>query len=382
MAAARRGQPGRRPPTRRTLRVPGLGPLGPRALGLLAIGVAALAAGLIRATTSTGAAPAATPPGPPALDVKGNHVVDASGTPVRLLGVDRSGSEYACVQGWGIFEGPVDQPSVAAMADWRINTVRLPLNEDCWLGINGVDPSVAGANYRKAIRNYVIRLHRRGMYVVLDLHWSAPGAISATDQSAMADADHSRDFWSSVAAYFRDDPAVVFDLFNEPNTVDWQCWRDGCTSPDGWQVAGMQSLVDSIRGAGARQPIMVGGLAWANDLSSWLAYRPDDPLGRLAASFHVYNNNHCADASCWDREVAPVAAVVPVVTGEIGENDCAHTFTDSFMGWADAHGVSYLGWTWNQWSCEGHGLITDYGGTPTPYGDGLRRHLVAVAGPR
>ncbi len=69
---------------------------------------------------------------------------------------------------------------------------------------------------------------------------------------------------------FVDDPAVVFDVFNEPFGVDWDCWRHGCVYPGGpdigpWQAVGMQSLVDTIRAMGARQQIMVGGLAFAND---------------------------------------------------------------------------------------------------------------------
>jgi hypothetical protein len=38
-----------------------------------------------------------------------------------------------------------------------------------------------------------------------------------------------------------------------------------------------------------------------------------------------------------------VAEKVPLLTGELGENDCQHGFIDAFMGWADHEGVSYLG---------------------------------------
>jgi hypothetical protein len=47
------------------------------------------------------------------------------------------GAEFACVQGWGIFDGPTDNTSIAAIKSWNINVIRIPLNEDCWLGING-----------------------------------------------------------------------------------------------------------------------------------------------------------------------------------------------------------------------------------------------------
>jgi hypothetical protein len=63
---------------------------------------------------------------------------DKTNQPVVLQGVSRSGTEFACVGGYGIFDGPNDDASIEAMKAWKINTVRVPLNEHCWLGINGV----------------------------------------------------------------------------------------------------------------------------------------------------------------------------------------------------------------------------------------------------
>src|SRR5579862_6312222 len=61
----------------------------------------------------------------PTVKVKGNKLVNSAGATVRLLGVDRSGTEYACIQGWGIFDGPSDAASVAAMKAWHIDAVRV-----------------------------------------------------------------------------------------------------------------------------------------------------------------------------------------------------------------------------------------------------------------
>jgi endoglucanase len=314
---------------------------------------------------------------PLSIGVSGNHLV-SNGTVVRLLGVNRSGTEYACIQGWGIFDGPNDDASVAAMAAWHINAVRIPLNEDCWLSINGVNPAYAGATYRTAIQTYVNLLHQHGLYAILELHWNAPGTSRATGQQVMPDADHSPAFWTSVATLFKADPAVLFDLYNEPHDVSWSCWLNGCNAP-GWNIAGMQTLVTTVRSTGATQPIMIGGLAWANDLSGWLANRPSDPAHALVASFHNYNFNVCKP-SCWDSTVATLAAQVPVVTGELGEDDCAHTYIDQYMNWADAHGISYLGWTWDTWNCSsGPALISSYDGTPTAFGVGFRDHLAGLS---
>jgi hypothetical protein len=319
------------------------------------------------------------PAAPLSISVSGNHLINGSGQTIRLLGVNRSGTEYACIQGWGLFDGPNDAISVAAMAAWHINAVRIPMNEDCWLNINGVNPLYGGAPYQTAIHSYVNLLHQFGIYAILDLHWNAPGAAKATGQEVMPDADHAPAFWTSVATFFKSDPAVLFDLYNEPHDISWSCWLNGCTSP-GWQTAGMQSLVTAVRLTGAAQPIMVGGLAWANDLSGWYANKPADPANALVASFHNYNFNVC-DPTCWNNTVAPLAAQVPVVTGELGENDCAHTYIDQYMPWADAHGISYLGWTWDTWDCaNGPALISNYDGTPTAFGIGFRDHLASLVG--
>jgi endoglucanase len=312
------------------------------------------------------------------VTVSGNHLVDGAGQPLRLLGVDRSGTEYACVQWGGIFDGPSSDASVAAMAAWHVNAVRVPMNEDCWLGINGAPVSgLTAAQYQQAIAQYVQLLHNHGLYAILDLHWNAPGGSLANGQQAMVDADHGPAFWASVASAFKGDPAVIFDLYNEPEFISWSCWLSGAGCPVSWPVAGMQSLVTAVRGSGATQPIMLGGVAYANDLSQWLANEPSDPQAALVASFHVYNFNTCHTIACWDSQVAPVAAQVPVVAGEIGEDDGGHSFIDGVMGWADAKGISYLAWTWDTWGCgNAPVLISDYAGTPCQtFGAGYQAHL-------
>jgi hypothetical protein len=314
----------------------------------------------------------------PRLHVVDNQLVDREGEPVRLLGVNRSGAEYACVDRHGFFAGPTGRRAIAAMTAWRINAVRVPLNEHCWLGINGSPAGYSRARYRKAIRSYVARLHKAGLYVVLDLHWSAPGDARASRQQPMADLDHAPAFWSSVARAFRHDPALVFDVYNEPHDITWECWRDGCMMPEGWRSAGMQTLVDAVRSSGARQPIIATGIHWGTDLSSWLDYRPDDPANQLAAGLHAYDFASCSSLDCWVRTVDPVAREVPVVVTEVGERECSGAFLDRFMSWADDADVSYLAWSWNPSGCEAPALIESWDGRPTPPGERLRERLLAL----
>jgi hypothetical protein len=275
------------------------------------------------------------------------------------------------------------------MLAWKITIVRIPLNEDCWLGINGEPANGTSAlQYRRDIVRYVGLLNKNGMKVILDLHWSAPGAQKATGQQPMPDADHAPFFWASVARMFKSDHAVFFDLYNEPYPLSWSCWRDGSSSAYarpcsdiGFAVAGMQTLVNAVRGMGATNVILLGGLAYANNLEGWLQYRPDDSANNLAASLHIYDFDACSTTKCLDLEVAPVRAQYPVIAEEIGEKDCGHGFIDTIMPWFDSHGIGYLGWTWNTYDCaRTPALIRRYDGTPTNYGVGLRDHLLALGG--
>jgi hypothetical protein len=314
----------------------------------------------------------------PGLHVVENELVDSEGRSVRLLGVNRSGAEYACVEGHGFFAGPTGRRAVAAMTAWRINAVRVPLNEHCWLGINGAPSGYSRARYRTAIKTYVRRLHRVGLYAVLDLHWNAPGRALAARQQPMADLDHAPRFWKSIARAFKDDHAIAFDLYNEPHDIGWKCWRDGCTLPGGWRAAGMQTLVDAVRSTGATQPVIATGIEWGTDLSSWLVHRPDDPEDQLAAGLHLYDFSSCTSARCWRRTVEPVAREVPVVVAEVGERECSGAFLERFMSWADAAGVSYLAWSWNPSGCEAPALIESWDGRPTRSGDRVREQLIAL----
>jgi len=172
------------------------------------------------------------------------------------------------------------------MLEWKINAVRIPLNEHCWLGINGVSPQQGGENYKRAVGDYVQRLLNHGLYVILDLHWTLNGGGLAKGQQPMPNKEHSIAFWQSCASYFKDKHNVIFDLFNEPypnfGTLDyegsWRCWRDGGWCPGvNYDVAGMQDMINAVRGVGANNVLILGGLSYANDLTKWLQYVPHDP---------------------------------------------------------------------------------------------------------
>ncbi|MBV9100061.1 MAG: cellulase family glycosylhydrolase [Candidatus Dormibacteraeota bacterium] len=349
-----------------------------RLLPLLAL-LAALLPGNVRASTL-------------ALHVSGSHFVDGSGNVVQLRGSTRSGAEYACWHG-NFEDGPWDQTAVDAMAAWHFNVVRLPLDEACWLGINGL-PAAGGelhgsaAQYQQDVHTYVQEIERDGMYVILDNRDAAPGGAAPSLSAVMADADHAPAFFASLAASFRDDPAVLFDLYNEPNRLpgtDQQqmaCVRDGCAVTDpklgSYQSAGEQSLLDAIRGAGASQVVLESSPSWSADPRYWTQYVVNDPLHQVAATVHPYDVSYWLhNPPQWAAELGAILnAGYPVVATETGSHDCQSAWIDGFMTWADTAGVSYLPFGWQPWGCTMPSLISDWSGTPTPaYGMAVRVHL-------
>lgn len=321
------------------------------------------------------------------IHISGNHLVDGYGNVVHLQGVNRSGTEYACVQGWGIFDGPNDDTSIEAIASWHVNVVRVLLNEDCWLNINGVDQEYAGKNYIDAIVNYVNLLHQNGMFAEVSLIWGAPGTYQATYQPAAPDEDHSPAMWSSMAATFKNDPNVILAPWGE-TTVGWKCFmKKGCDDEatygpynEYYLTASMQQAVTRMRKAGYHGVISIPCIDYANACgkiggsnyngSTWLRSRPHDPDHQLIAEAHVYGKNLCDTTACFNSSMKPITKVAPMIFGETGEtydaSDCYPNYIPTFMDWADQNGVGYEAWTWDDWggSLVCGVLISNYDGTP------------------
>ncbi|GMA94233.1 hypothetical protein GCM10025881_10570 [Pseudolysinimonas kribbensis] len=287
------------------------------------------------------------------------------------------------------------------MVSWGVTAVRLPLNQDCWLGTDGSPRFGTAAGYQAAVRSWVDILNAAGLVVVFDLHWSAPVGVDSDGQRAMAD-PQSIEFWRQVAGAYSKVPSVMFDAFNEPYSrqsavLSWSCWADGgCAMPSSadtqpigtstFTAVGMRQIVQTIRAADAAQPILLGGLDYSNDLRGWVAATQSFGDDQLVASWHNYPGQRCDDVTCWNAEVAPVAAHVPVIATEFGETDGGTSFLTTFMDWADQHGIGYAPWAW-WWTDSSDGaeanayaLVQNGTFTPkAPEGTTYHDHLAGLA---
>jgi endoglucanase len=351
-------------------------------------------------------APKSTSPAALAIKVKGNTFVDQNGKTFQMRGVNVSGLESVAMQGWSVSDpwGGM-KPVWSALQAWKVNSVRLPLNEASWLGYTCVDSNGAtldpdpGNNYRATVAQTVTEANAAGLYVILDLHWSAPGTICPTDQNWMADTDHSIAFWTSIADTFKANPAVIFELYNEPvltnSTAGWNAWLNGgaqtTVRPGGgktyaWTSAGMQQLLDAVRATGATNVVLCGGVSYSNVLTGFPSHIPADPISQLGAAWHVYSFNVYVDPSpgtSTTNMLAAVSANVPLVITEVGDTDGAGatgSFVKKILTFADSTGYSYFGWTWNDWGQSSNDLILNSSGTPTiGFGTYFKQHLICRA---
>ena len=375
--------------------------------------------------------------GIPVVKVSGNKLVDANGNTVQLRGVDVSALEFYPILNEGGDYWGGQRPNIKAIRAWKANAIRVPLNEQSYLGQTcyqgspkpkgqRADPS---GKYKAVVRAVVDEATAAGMYVILDLHKNTPPAVlpgSAQPvqicsisqmQQEMADAANSIAFWTALAGDYKDRPNVILDLFNEPHidnfeypqgvrdaaAANWTILRDGGTGKliygnnqalqQSWKSAGMQEMLDAVRATGARNVVMVSGLSWAQDLSRWLQFVPKDPARQLALSWHAYPqygkaygtpeyNEPGLGNGAYKHAEAILSAGYPIIVGETGDQSSNGTVATPFLAillpWADSHNVSVVGWGWNAWGSASANLIKDSSGTPTDgYGKAFRTWLQA-----
>ena len=330
---------------------------------------------------------------PKMVRVQGNRLVDTDGKEVWLQGVNAGGMET-------IPNGDQQVKStVVAIDQWHANCIRLPINEAHWFGTGIYSKNDGGKSFRDACDKIVRLAANRGAYVVIDLHrFRAPKA------------EHV-EFWKDCAAHYKNHPAVLFDLFNEPHGISWEIWRDGgwvgkqgqhdesafLSSEEkkknqGFESVGMQALVDAVRSTGAKNVVIAGGLFWANDLTGIeseaiekgekKSFRLTDTTGNgIMYAWHTYHWH-----KGWGR-ILPVAAKHPIFLGEVGasplgvmnfipdnQQEDPYTFSPDMLGFIQKLRINWTGWCFHPKAAPV--MIENWDYKPTPYwGEFAKRAL-------
>jgi hypothetical protein len=277
------------------------------------------------------------------LKTQGNQiVVKATGVPVRLTGVNIPSLEWSA----GIH---LMTSLEVAVGTWKANIIRLPVDRVQWFGANS-------ATYRTTVDAFIARASTLNAYVILDLH----------NYAKVYTADAT--FWSDAANRYKNNPAVLFGLLNEPHGITWNVWRNGDAAGPG-----MQGLLTAVRNTGALNVVLAGGLEWGYDLSGVVnGYALTDSTGNGV----VYDSHIYPWKTYIQSKVGTVAQTYPVLLGEFGhpggttfsgqasfEDDS--TWVPRWLDWVNTHNLHWTGWCFYPGSDPR--MLTDWSYTPSDH---------------
>lgn len=296
----------------------------------------------------------------------GAQLMDGSDHPLTLRGAQIE-SPFNYINGWNIGT-PVTRylnPAVfqAMTQQYHMNELRLPISN--W--IYNLNPS----KYLGLLDQVVQQANSAGLYVVLDLHDDAKSGSPYGDNAQMPK-EQDLVFWQAIAAHYKNNDMVMFDLFNEPQTKGWSTWLNGGGSIDGATIVGFQNMVNAVRAVGAKQVIIVeAGQAGDNGAQDkgWMSIGNDtinDP--NIMYSLHEYQDITLS-AQLQDAKWGSILnhypifygewAMLPNGQGKSGAQHCkgispdqADAITNNFLNYMTSRNAN-----WSAWEFEPYFLI-------------------------
>ena len=169
------------------------------------------------------------------------------------------------------------------------------------------------------------------LYVILDWHILSDGDPSAHTQEAVA-------FFTELAQRYKDCPAVLYEICNEPNGgISWS----GNVKPYAQQV------VNAIRAQSPKGVILIGSPTWSQDIHQAAA----DPVAgeNLMYTLHFYAGTH--GQALRERIDAVRAQGLAVFVSEWGTSRAdgnGGVFLNESAQWLDfldQRGISWCNWS-------------------------------------
>ncbi len=316
--------------------------------------------------------------GLPRLTTSGNRIIDSTtGAPVVLRGVNRSGLEYSepDEDGFASAAGLSRHEVRFIVQQWRAKILRIPINQD-W-ALNGRRGRPA-EDYLRDLDRVVDWAATYGAYTLFDLQWlDADNPFGANRQfvAPLPNPD-TPGLWTTLARRYKDEPAVLYDIFNEPHDRtaddDRPLFRhDGGTYPPSQRRVTMaewqpwaRALVQAVRGENADALVFVSGLNWAYDLRGF----PITGMPNLVYSTHVYRGKGETKAE-WREAFGRVAESQPVFAGEWGGGDADLSWGRRLAAYFVELGIGWAAWSWADQPL----LVQRY--TPSRFGDIVRSRI-------
>jgi len=328
------------------------------------------------------------------LHVNGNKVFNEKGQEIRLIGVN------ICSLEWNSRGDNVIKSVYEVFANWNCNVVRLPLSQDYWFGKitnwSTPRPPDNGVQYQKTVDDIIQLASEFGKYIILDLHWSNGGIWGQYNGQCQMPDENSLEFWVDVAKKYKNHPAVLFNLYNEPHGITWEVWRNGGDITEivnkgksdektlTYTTPGHQKILEAIRAEGANNIIVAGGLDWAYDLSGIVNYALEDtPNGNgVIYDSHIYPWKEW-DGTNHNFKVLRIHSDYPIIIGEIGIDPDGEWGASSrpnwlkgMLDWMDVFELHWVGWCFHTDATPN--MISNWQYTPTKHhGAILKQRLLS-----
>ncbi|WDS34997.1 glycoside hydrolase family 5 protein [Pseudoxanthomonas sp.] len=281
-------------------------------------------------------------------------------TTLAYAGVNLAGAEFNASVKPGVLYKNYVYPSdsdFAYFAGQGMNVIRLPF---LWERLEPQAGTTLDAAQLSYITTAVTRARNHGLKVILDPHNYAKYNGALIGSSSVPDAVFA-DLWSQLASAFANDDAVIFGLMNEPAGLSSTTWADAA-----------QAAIDAIRATGAKNLVLVPGVAWTG-AHSWNSASAgggvsngdalanlSDPAANLAYEVHQYLDQDYSGTSATCVSTTIGADKLEGFTewlrannkigflGEFGaaDNDTCMTALDGMLEYMQANDDVWLGWTY------------------------------------
>lgn len=230
------------------------------------------------------------------LHIDGINIKDEFNNKIILRGVslpDLAHNDYR--KGTG--KSPIELISLLTNKelDWYSNVIRLPVYPVWDTGYN-INPRKYYDNY---IKPSVEKCVEKNIYCIIDWHY--------IEDPTTVDKE-TRAFWTDIAPKFKNNPNILFEVFNENSTnMSWTEWKSI-----------VQPWVDLIRSYAPKNLILVGAPQYAQHLYDAPKYPIEGK--NIVYVAHIYPG---LDQALWNSWIFNVANQIPIFITEWGFRDGA-----------------------------------------------------------
>ena len=267
------------------------------------------------------------------LSVSDRYIKDSNGKNVILRGVslvDVSVANSRTRNANALIDMATDHAD-----GWYARVVRLPVYPGAIDGQPGwnADPDAYFTEHLDPAVQYCIS---KQIYCIIDWHYIKDYTSSDVDTATRA-------FWNYVAPKYAGSPNVIFELYNEPiYPDDWSTWKKTA-----------QPWVDIIRAVAPKNPILIGGPRWSQNV----AEAATDPFtgSNLVYVAHIYPQQGGRDV--WDSWFGDSSSTVPYFITEWGwqqggslpTSGTTSAYGIPFSAYLDSKGVSWTAWVFDDY---------------------------------